>query len=205
MPQVLDPVDEAVGHHVLGHLHLLAVDRRLRVLGEERHERTERERVHDDADVGMPSLGDRPVEPLANGGQRGGPLLVVGRVHVDVERLGAGRLDRRLDLVDVGKGRPEVEMDADDLVAGLRERDRGRLAHARRATEDQGPALAVVGHRVAPPGSSGQGVRSSGPSLAGGPWRSDRRSMHPCTCTRALDAGGWHRYLGNHLIRRMTK
>ena len=52
-PQVLDPVDEAVGHDVLGHLHLLAVDAALRVVGEERDERAERERVHDDPDVRM--------------------------------------------------------------------------------------------------------------------------------------------------------
>src|SRR6478752_4916305 len=49
-PQVLDPVDEAVGHDVLGHLHLLAVDPGLRVLGQERYERAERERMHDDPD-----------------------------------------------------------------------------------------------------------------------------------------------------------
>ncbi len=56
-------------------------------------------------------------------------LLVVGGVHVDVEGLDAGCLDGRLDLVDVGESRPEVEVDATDVVTGLRERDGGRLAH----------------------------------------------------------------------------
>jgi hypothetical protein len=57
------------------------------------------------------------------------PLLVVGGVHVDEQGLGAGGDDRRLDLLDVGEGRPEVEVDAEDLVALLRQRPRGRLAH----------------------------------------------------------------------------
>ena len=64
-PQVLDPVDEAVGHHVLGHLHLLAIDAGLGVLGQERHERAEGERVHHDPDVWLAALGARSLEPLA--------------------------------------------------------------------------------------------------------------------------------------------
>src|SRR5688500_16533432 len=54
-PQVLDPVDKAVGHDILGHLHLLAVDAAFRVLGQERHERAEGEGVHHDADVRLRS------------------------------------------------------------------------------------------------------------------------------------------------------
>ncbi len=101
--------------------------------------------------------------------ERGGPLLVVGRVHVDVDRLGARGLDRRLDLLDVGERRPEVEMDPAMLVAGLRERDGGRLPHPGRSPQDERPALAVVGHRVSPPwvvGSGGIGSGRRRPSLA---------------------------------------
>ena len=84
--------------------------------------------------------------------ERGRPLLVVGRVHVDVQRFGPGGLDAGLDLLDVGQGRAEIEVDPADLVAGLGERERGGLAHAGRGAEDQRPALALVGHgRVGPP------------------------------------------------------
>ena len=51
--------------------------------------------MHDDPDVRLAALGLGTVEALAQRRQRGGPLLVVGGVHVDVQRLGAGGLDRR--------------------------------------------------------------------------------------------------------------
>ena len=101
-----------------------------------------------------------PVEPLAQGSESGGAFLVVGRVHVDIEGLDAGRLDRPLDLLDVGVRRPEVKVDAADVVTGLRERDGSRLAHPGRAAQDQRPALAVVGHRE---GLHGAIARSSEP------------------------------------------
>ena len=95
----------------------------------------------------MAAAGARILEPGAQRGERGRALLVVGRVHVDVQRLGARRGDLRLDLLDVREGRPEVEVDAADPVARRRERQRRGLAHPGRRAEDQGPSLAVVGHR----------------------------------------------------------
>ena len=73
-------------------------------------------------------------------------LLVVGGVHVDVQRLAAGRRDPGLDLLDMGEGGPEIEVDPDDPVAARREGQRRRLAHPARGAEDERPALAVVGH-----------------------------------------------------------
>ena len=43
---VLRPVHEAVRHHVERHVHLLLADALLRVVGDERQQRPERERVH---------------------------------------------------------------------------------------------------------------------------------------------------------------
>ncbi len=63
--EVLDPVDEAVGHDVLGHLHLLAVDGGLRVVGDVGHERAEGQRMHHDSDVRVAAGGLGAVEPLA--------------------------------------------------------------------------------------------------------------------------------------------
>jgi hypothetical protein len=111
-------IDEAVGHHVLGHLHLLAVDRLLGVVGEERHERPEGQRVEDDPDVRVGAGGARLVEPRPEPGESCGALLVVGGVHVDEQRLAAGLGDLALDVLDVLEPGPEVEVDARDPVPG---------------------------------------------------------------------------------------
>ena len=50
-------------------------------------------------------------------------------------------------LVHVRDGSAEVEVDAADPVARLRQGDRRRLAHAARGAQDERPALAGVGHR----------------------------------------------------------
>ena len=107
--------------------------------------------MHHDPDVRLAPFRAGAVEALAERRQGRRALLVVGGVHVDVERLGAERLDLRLDLVHVRDRRTEVEVDAADPVAVRGERERGGLAHAGGCSEDQGPALAVVGHG-APPG-----------------------------------------------------
>jgi len=87
--------------------------------------------VHDDANVRVAARFARGLEALAQLVQRVGALLVVRRVHVDVQDLRAGLLKIGLELGDVLEARPEVEMDAADVVAGGRERPRSRLAHAR--------------------------------------------------------------------------
>jgi hypothetical protein len=102
--------------------------------------------VHHDAHIRIAALGLRALESLAKGFERGCALLVVGRIHVDVEGFRAGRLDARLDLFDMGERSAEVEVDAADAIAGLGQRQRCRLTHPGRGTEDQRPALAVIGH-----------------------------------------------------------
>ena len=141
---------------------------------EERHQRPERERVHDDPHVGLSAGRLRGREALADRRDGGRALLVVGGVHVDVQGLGARGFDARLHLLDVGQGGPEVEVDADDVVAGRGERQGRGLAHPGRSAQDQRPALAVVGHREGLLRRTVVvGVRS-GPSLAGGRSRSRR-------------------------------
>ena len=80
---------------------------------------------------------------------------------------------------------PEVEVDAADPVARLRERDRRRLAHPARGTEDERPALAVVGHRILlvwlPPSPGGSRILRLPPESSSGtdevrPERSGARS-----------------------------
>src|SRR4029079_2515049 len=111
------------------------------------------------ADVRMAPGAAALLEPLADRFDRRSPLLVVGGVHVDVERLAAGGLDPGLDLLDMGERGPEVEMDADDPVAVPGEREGGGLAHPARAAENERPALAIVGHGslrvVGPSGRAG--------------------------------------------------
>src|SRR4029079_4589443 len=102
------------------------------------------------ADVRMASGAAALLEPPADRLDRRGPLLVVGGIHVYVERLAAGGLDPGLDLLDVGERGPEVEVDADDPVAVPGEGEGGGLAHPARATENERPALAIVGHGVSP-------------------------------------------------------
>ena len=102
--------------------------------------------MHDDPDVGRAACRLGGIEPLTQGGQRACPLLVVGGIHVDVQRLDALGLDGGDDLGDMRVGRPEIEVDPADVVAGPGERPGRRLAHPGRAAEDQRPALAVVGH-----------------------------------------------------------
>ena len=76
----------------------------------------------------------------------------------EVQRFAAGRRECcALTSLDVREPRPEVEVDAGDVVAGLGEGDGGRLAHPARRAEDQRPALAVVRHLSLP----GCAVRSS--------------------------------------------
>ena len=53
---------------------------------------------------------------------------------------------RALDLLDVRQPGAEIEVDPDDVIPRLRQRDRGRLAHPARGAQDQRPSLAVVGH-----------------------------------------------------------
>ncbi len=143
----------------------------------------------------MGALGASLVEPGPERRERGRALLVVGRVHVDEQRLRAGLGDPRLDLLDVGESRPEVEMDPRDPVAGAGQGQRGRLAHARRCAEDQRPALAVVCHGR-PPGrwwggsggaeSSAQaGARPGIGALLHGP----RRQTTPASRSRAISPG----------------
>src|SRR5438046_2074198 len=122
--------------------------------------------MHDDANVWVASVGPAPLETVTEGRQRPGSFLVVGRVHVDVEGLAARGLDRRLDLVDVLDRSPEVEVDAADPVACLRQRERGCLAHPGRCAEDERPALAIIGHEGPPRGAATPERATGAPSLA---------------------------------------
>ena len=119
----------------------------LGVRAEEGLERAERQRVHQDADVrhaaGLLGLG---VEPRPQCRQELGPVAVVGRVHVDEQRLAPVGRDVCLDLVDVGHALAPIEVDAGDVVAGGRQRLGRRLAEAAAGTEDEGPRLSGVGH-----------------------------------------------------------
>ena len=56
-------------------------------------------------------------------------------------------LKRNPKVVDVRECGAEVQVDATDVVARLRECQGGRLAHPGGGAQDQRPALAVVGHR----------------------------------------------------------
>ena len=150
--------------------------------------------MHDDPDVGVAARGGRPVEPLAEGREGRPALVVVGGIHVDEERLGPGRLDRRLDLLDVGQRGPEVEVDAEDPIAGRGQRPGGRLAHPGRGAEDDGPALAIVGHRVPPRSTVPVGRPSfDRPSLAD---RDPRAGANACNHAPILPRGGSRPILG---------
>ena len=72
-------------------------------------------------------------------------LLVVRGVAVEVQRLPPEAFDLALDLVDVGHALPSIEVHAADVVAGLSQRQRRRLAEAAARAQDQRPWLAVVG------------------------------------------------------------
>ncbi len=185
-PEVLDPVDERVGHHVERHLHLLAADGALRVLGEERLQGAEGERVHDDPQVRRPPGCPRLREALRETREGGGALLVVGRVHVDEDRLGPGRRDGRLDLLDMLEAGPEVQVDPEDPVARPGQGQPRGLSHAARCAENQRPALAVVRHRCLPrlpcaarPGPGRRrGSRRGRESTSGRPAAPRRAALH---------------------------
>jgi len=131
--QVLRPVDEAVRHHVERHVHLLLADPRLRVVVDERQQRAEGQRVHQHVHVA--TLADA----LAHGIERGRALVGVGGVDVEEDGVLAGRAHVLLHLQRVRQGRAEVEVHAEDAVAGLRQFDRSRAAEAARRAEHERP------------------------------------------------------------------
>ena len=73
-------------------------------------------------------------------------LELVGRVHVEEERLGARGLDLPDDPLDVGHRALAVEMDAADVHAAAGELEGRRFAEAAGGAEDQGPLAFEVAH-----------------------------------------------------------
>src|SRR5205814_981345 len=67
------------------------------------------------------------------------PPRVVGRVDVEELGLPAGCSDLRDDPVGVRLSGLPVEVDAEDVPTGFRERDRARLAETGRGAEHEGP------------------------------------------------------------------
>ena len=134
--EVLHPVDERMRHDVERHVHLGVRDP-VRGRGrEERLERPEGERVENDVDPGPAPLG---VEDLRHLGDRLGPLLVVGGVHVEEDGLRPGGGDLPRDPLDVGLGRLAVEVDAEDVASRPGEGEGRRLRRIRRRPRGRGP------------------------------------------------------------------
>ena len=77
-----------------------------------------------------------------------GATLGVGGVDVEEAGLAAERFDRGHDALDVGERRLAVEMDAEDVDAGPRQRDARRFAEARRRAEHERPAVEPHGSRL---------------------------------------------------------
>src|SRR5450830_1735145 len=102
--------------------------------------------MHDDVDAGSPALR---VEDLRHSGEGLGPLLVVGRVHVEEHGAAPGRLDLLRDAFHVRLRRPAVEVYAEDVAARARERKRGGSPETGGGTENKGPA-ARRGHAPNP-------------------------------------------------------
>src|SRR5450432_2086750 len=67
------------------------------------------------------------------------PLLFIGRVDVEKPRLAAKGLDLVLDPLDVAQGGSAVEMNADDVASGPRQKTTDRFAEAARSSEDERP------------------------------------------------------------------
>jgi len=130
--QVLNPVDEAVGHDVQRHLHLILGQLIFRVRGQVGFQRAEGQRVHQHGDRRAPELRLDLVQHLL-------PLERIRRVDVEEKRLDPGILDGLDELFHPGHRTPAVQMDADDMHALPRELlRRGRPEAAGRA-EDQRP------------------------------------------------------------------
>ena len=137
---VLSPVDEAVGHHVQGHLHLaLAQGIGLRVR-DERLERAEGEAVEKHPHR-------RSAGGLLHRLDHLGALLRIGGIDVEKPGLAAQRLDLGDDLLDVLQPGPPVQVNAEDVVPGLGQRQGRRLAKPARRSQDQRPATRCIGHR----------------------------------------------------------
>ena len=86
------------------------------------------------------------VQDLRHLGERLGPLLLVGGVHVEEHRPGPGGFDPLGDALHVRERRPAVEVHAEDVAPASRERERAGFAEAGRGAEDERP-VAVAGHR----------------------------------------------------------
>ena len=119
-------------------------DRVGRVLGEERLQRPERQRVQHHANV-RPVAG-ASVKHCQQLSDNARPLLVIGGIDVEEQRLSAMRSDLGLDLFDMSHVLAPVEVHAADVVAGGGQRQRRGFAKAAAGTQDQPPALPLVGH-----------------------------------------------------------
>src|SRR5439155_16385529 len=77
------------------------------------------------------------------------PILVLGRVHIEEDRVTAGIADRVLDVGDVRQRLAPVQMHSVNTVTGTRQLDRDGLAEAAARPQDQRP-FQVTAHRITP-------------------------------------------------------
>ena len=147
---LLSPIDEAVGHHVHGHVHLglgHGVLHRVRHVG---LEGPEGEGMQEDAE---PSRLPAPVEgPLHLGGDLG-PLFRVGGVDVEEAGLAAEGPNLSRDPLRVRLGGLPVKVHAEDVEPRPREREAHGLSETGGGAQHQGPAAERdrrVGGHIAP-------------------------------------------------------
>ena len=90
-------------------------------------------------------------------------LVGVGGVDVEKMRAASERLDAGHDALGAGQRRPPVEMHAEDVEPGARQREGGGAAEAGGSAEDERPAGETNGSGVghASPGILAQRTRSA--------------------------------------------
>ena len=142
---LLRPVHERVRHHVDRHVHLSGAHRFLDGIGDEGLERPEGERVEQHGQVAVIAARRHRARHLL---QHFGATVGVGRVDVEEAGLAAEAFDRGHDALDVGEGGLAVEVDAEDIEAGPRQRDARCFTEARRGTEHERPAAEPDGSRL---------------------------------------------------------
>ena len=150
LEQILDPVHQTVSHDVVGHVHLLLVHG---VLTHQRLERPEGERVQEHAQLlVLLTLG----EALDDVVQHLRASLLVGGVDVVEPRLTPHLAQPGDQPFDLRHGRTSVQVNSDDVHAGLGEREGRGFAEAAGGPENQRPAvergkryILAVGHRRA--------------------------------------------------------
>jgi len=131
---VLDPIHEAMGHHLQRHRHLGRRGETRAVAADERAQTAERERMEQHADrapaVVVDACGEWRFEHLAS-------LLVVGGVDVEESASRpAARIAAVISSTWTIPARP-IEVDAADCEAALGQLSRRRFAEAARGAENQ--------------------------------------------------------------------